>query len=277
MAPYDPFADLMEGTAATEQQSPYDPFADLFNEEEQKKPYDPFAELAEDQGYGYRADGTRKGKGFLGELQMQDGSDRVATEISIGVEFDGKETEIPTLVPTLDEEQRNYLLQGGDPRERDDIVQAAVDHAMGRINEGKPVFFEEEQPVSYDPFAQLIDQGAAGAEQAQAPLFSSVKVAKQRRLPQEKVSTLYGSAMYRPGEKSKLYEFSKIIPASIEYFSQALPRGIWGQTGAMIAGIGKSRIQSQTVLPVRAYAEEVYDIDQHLNMVKEGKAGLTKY
>ncbi|KKN03162.1 hypothetical protein LCGC14_1110370, partial [marine sediment metagenome] len=52
--------------------------------------------------YGQRADGTQKGTGFFGELQLPDGG--VATEYSVGVQLKskgGKETEIPSLVPTL--------------------------------------------------------------------------------------------------------------------------------------------------------------------------------
>ncbi|MHC4745632.1 MAG: hypothetical protein ACYS8Z_27265 [Planctomycetota bacterium] len=49
--------------------------------------------------YGLRPDGTQKGLGFFGELQVRGGG--VTTEFSIGVQFDGIETQIPTLVPTL--------------------------------------------------------------------------------------------------------------------------------------------------------------------------------
>ena len=88
--------------------------------------------------YGNRADGTKKGTGFLGPMKMQDGSDAVATEISIGVNIDGKETQIPTLVPTLTKDEVNYLLKGGQPTP--EIVQKAVDHANKRIKEGKSPF-----------------------------------------------------------------------------------------------------------------------------------------
>ena len=55
-----------------------------------------------------RADGTPKGEGYFGKLKRPDGD--VSTELSIGVNLGGKETEIPTLVPTLSEEEKNYLL-----------------------------------------------------------------------------------------------------------------------------------------------------------------------
>jgi hypothetical protein len=89
-----------------------------------------------DYGYGKRADGTNKGKGFLGELKRPDGD--VSTEISVGVNIGGKEMEIPTLVPTLTKQEINHLLAGGDPTEA--IIQKAVGHAKTRIAQGKSPF-----------------------------------------------------------------------------------------------------------------------------------------
>lgn len=90
------------------------------------------------KNYGLRPDGTAKGTGYFGELKMQDGSDNVATEISVGIEVDGKEILVPTLVPTLSEEEKAYLLKGGKPT--DEIVRKAADHAMSRIKIGKSPF-----------------------------------------------------------------------------------------------------------------------------------------
>jgi hypothetical protein len=93
---------------------------------------------AEGSKYGDREDGTKKGSGFFGALKMTDGSNRVATEISIGVEIGGKETEIPTLVPTLTKKQVDHLLSGGRPTK--EIVDKAVKHARKRIASGKSPF-----------------------------------------------------------------------------------------------------------------------------------------
>ena len=91
-----------------------------------------------------RADGTVKGKGYFGELKMQDGSNKVATEISIGVQFDGKETEIPTLVPTLTNAEKNWLLKGNNPNDKSEIgnsiVNKAIDHAVDRRKRGLSPF-----------------------------------------------------------------------------------------------------------------------------------------
>lgn len=86
--------------------------------------------------YGRRNDGTKKGSGFFGELKRPDGG--FSTEISIGVDFDGKEREIPSLVPTLTRKEISHLLSGGRPTE--EIVRKAVDHARLRIGQGKDVF-----------------------------------------------------------------------------------------------------------------------------------------
>lgn len=86
--------------------------------------------------YGKRADGTAKGEGYFGLLKRPDGD--VSTELSIGVEMNGKETEIPTLVPTLHPAEVQYLLDGGRPT--DAIVNKAVDFAQRRMSQGLSPF-----------------------------------------------------------------------------------------------------------------------------------------
>lgn len=88
--------------------------------------------------FGERFDGTLKGVGFLGELKMTDGSGRIATEISIGVNFDGKETQIPTLVPTLSQKEIDHLLSGKEPTKT--IINKAIAHARKRIRDGESPF-----------------------------------------------------------------------------------------------------------------------------------------
>lgn len=86
--------------------------------------------------YGNRSDGTKKGRGFLGELKRPDGN--ISTEISIGVNIGGREMEIPTLVPGLTQQEQDSLLKGERPSEA--IVKKAVAHAKERIKSGKNVF-----------------------------------------------------------------------------------------------------------------------------------------
>ena len=109
--------------------------------------HEPQPEVAPD--YGKRPDGTSKGNGYFGPLKMQDGSNNVATEMSIGVNFDGKEVQIPSIVPTLNEEQKQYLLKGGSPNDRPDIIQAAVDHAKDRLSKGASPYADMPAPRRY--------------------------------------------------------------------------------------------------------------------------------
>jgi hypothetical protein len=90
--------------------------------------------------HGQRFDSTdRKGEGFLGMLARPDGG--ISSELSIGVELDGKETHIPALVPTLTPEQVKtaLALKPGAPMPAD-IVQAATAFAKTRAAAGKPYF-----------------------------------------------------------------------------------------------------------------------------------------
>jgi GH24 family phage-related lysozyme (muramidase) len=96
-----------------------------------------------------RADGSKKGNGFLGVLQRPDGN--VSTEISVGVEIDGKEVEIPTLIPTLTKEEINYLLTNDikNPKSLFDtpigksILNKSKEFAKERIGRGVSPFYQE--------------------------------------------------------------------------------------------------------------------------------------
>jgi len=94
--------------------------------------------------YGKRPDGTEKGRGWMGEIKRPDGN--VMTEISIGVGINGKEELIPLIVPTLTKKEINWL-KNNDPESEGfmdkmpkGIIEKAVDHAAGRIKEGKSPF-----------------------------------------------------------------------------------------------------------------------------------------
>ncbi len=99
--------------------------------------------------WGTRANGTPKGKGYFGTLQRPNGE--ISTELSVGVDFDGRETEIPSLVPTLTQEEINYLLAGGKPTK--EIMDKAFEHAKQRIFQGKSPFAEEgeQNPMVFPP------------------------------------------------------------------------------------------------------------------------------
>ncbi len=98
-----------------------------------------------------RADGSRKGDGWLGVLKRRDG--RVSSEISVGVEIEGQETEIPLIVPTLKPQELRYLMEN-DPRNPDfqkrlppSIMDKAVTFARRRLSQGKSPFRGEREEV----------------------------------------------------------------------------------------------------------------------------------
>lgn len=94
--------------------------------------------------YGNRPDGTPKGTGFFGELKRPDGG--VSTEISVGVGINGKEVDIPLIVPTLTKKELNWLLKA-DIQSKDffsklpsSIMDKAYENAKSRINSGLSPF-----------------------------------------------------------------------------------------------------------------------------------------
>lgn len=123
-----------------------------------------------------RADGSNKGNGFLGLLKRPDGS--VSSEISVGVNLNGKETDVPLLVPTLSKDEVNSIL-ALDPEGPDffqklppGVLDKAASFAQERVNAGKSPFADASEspqaakastpnklgsaatltPVDHDPF-----------------------------------------------------------------------------------------------------------------------------
>ena len=90
--------------------------------------------------FGMRHDNSSpKGYGFLGILPQGQGG--YATEISIGVDFGLGPMEIPTLVPTLTKEERDFLLNMPENAEMPEtIIDKAVGHAVDRLMSGRLPF-----------------------------------------------------------------------------------------------------------------------------------------
>lgn len=84
--------------------------------------------------YGSRPDGTPKGAGYFGEIPHPKKPGVFSTELSIGVNLDGEETQIPLLVPTLSRQEINAVVSGKDT---ESIVKKAVEHARTRLQQGK--------------------------------------------------------------------------------------------------------------------------------------------
>ncbi len=157
-------------------------------------------------GFKTRAEG-RKGAGFFGELQLSDGGS--ATEFSIGVQLQsrgGQETNIPTLVPTLTQQERDLMINDIIPNRKripDTIVQKAVDHANKRVREGFSPFFEDLQGIGL----QLLGKSGSPAI-ADGPV----------RLSEFAQEPSAGTEVFR------LSELSKIQPARLSDFTRG-PEG----------------------------------------------------
>lgn len=92
---------------------------------------------------GKRNDGvTFKGSGYLGELKLPNGG--TASEYTIGVNLDGVEMDIPTLVPTLTKAEVDLMVNDIIPNRKTpprSIIQKAVAHAKARRAQGKSVYY----------------------------------------------------------------------------------------------------------------------------------------
>ena len=86
--------------------------------------------------YGTRTDGTDKGGGWLGPIKTTSGD--VMTELSMQTSMDGKDVLMPLLVPTLSEDEIDYLRAGNKPTKG--IVDKAVSHARERMKAGMSPF-----------------------------------------------------------------------------------------------------------------------------------------
>jgi hypothetical protein len=122
--------------------------------------YPEAVETARNVDYGDRADGTRKGRGFLGELRTPDG--QAMTELSVGVNIGGKEVEIPTIVPTLTPKEIEYLRTGGEPTQ--EIISKAAAHAQERLAQGQSPFAgADESPFPQVNLSRVVGSSIAAA------------------------------------------------------------------------------------------------------------------
>jgi hypothetical protein len=94
-----------------------------------------------------RSDGSVKSpRGFLGPVEntVQGGT---MTEVSIGTEINGKKMEIPTMVPTLTEDEVKALssmkLEGNARNIPKSIIMKAKEHARMRLEQGKSPFYQD--------------------------------------------------------------------------------------------------------------------------------------
>jgi hypothetical protein len=167
--------------------------------------------------FGKRSDGSKKGQGFLGVLKRPDGG--VSTEISIGVNIDGKELEIPTLVPTLTRKEVNQLLSLKDNEKMPEaIVDKAVAFAKKRMAEGKSVFAGgNEAPVTpvsafvNSVFGSLVKQESNGVHSKDGKLTESSAGALgiTQVMPATGTDPGYGVAPLKNQSKEEYIRFGK--------------------------------------------------------------------
>lgn len=90
-----------------------------------------------------RPDGTAKGSGWLGPHKTPSGAD--VTEYSVGIDIDGKQMDIPTMVPGLTDDEIKQVITAAEYGEfpNESVMSKAVAHARKMIAEGKSVFAPE--------------------------------------------------------------------------------------------------------------------------------------
>jgi len=113
-----------------------------------------------------------KGQGFFGPLL--DSNNQVATELSEDGVIAGKKVSYPLLVPTLTQEERQWLLSGKEPTE--EIRLKAQQHAQQRLLAGQSPFAKPNEPVQptkpakpMQPASLNVDPDLSGNMQAIFP------------------------------------------------------------------------------------------------------------
>ena len=91
--------------------------------------------------FGNRIDGTPKGNGFFGILPMQDGSNTVATEMSMTFDYGNGDILVPLINPLLNEKELQHLLKGGEPTK--EIINKADQFGFQRLQTGRSPFADE--------------------------------------------------------------------------------------------------------------------------------------
>jgi hypothetical protein len=152
-----PINELRKNFIATFNQAgmPSDVATKAFVDAANTKPQEP--------NYGLRNDGTKKGTGWLGELKVP-GTNSVATEYSIGVNINGKDMDIPTLVPTLSKAEINQLLVDikNNKQPNKAVVDKAVAFAKERVKAGKSPFAEQGEAIANKDMSTTNNAPTAG-------------------------------------------------------------------------------------------------------------------
>lgn len=175
------------------------------------------------ESFGNRPDGTPKGNGWLGVKKNSKGD--YVTEYSVGVDINGVQMDIPTLVPGLTEEEISKVLKATETQDfpPQSVVEKAVAHAEKMISEGKSVFAAPDSNSVSDNYfkgkASSIDDAAMAARSSLEKMFDAAareQAAQQARLRNEIAagtqSTLRSAVRYGDmTPKAALDEFHKTL------------------------------------------------------------------
>ena len=85
-----------------------------------------------------RADGTKKGTGYFGEIPMRDGSNRIATELGANSNVDGEDLHYPLIHGDSTAEELDHLTSGKKPTA--EMHDRAIRHALDRKKNGLSPF-----------------------------------------------------------------------------------------------------------------------------------------
>ena len=96
----------------------------------------------------YRPDGSPKGSGWLGTQKNSKGQD--VSEYSVGVEIDGEEMDIPTIVPGMSDKDKKEVISSTEQKRfpSNDVLGKAVSHAKKQIQAGESPFNEPEESIN---------------------------------------------------------------------------------------------------------------------------------
>tara|TARA_R100001463_G_scaffold136199_1_gene200992 strand:- start:93 stop:4214 length:4122 start_codon:yes stop_codon:yes gene_type:complete len=104
----------------------------------------------------YRKDGSRKSSsGYLGPQKNKE-TGQTMTEYTIGVQIDGKEVEIPSMVPGLTDKEVDAIRSG---EVLDSVAVKAKAHAEQRIAKGQSPFYQDLE--EYTDYESVTDQRLA--------------------------------------------------------------------------------------------------------------------
>ena len=137
-------------------------------------PYTDYESVLPDLDFSmYRKDGSRKSSsGYLGP-QKNKVTGQTMTEYTIGVQIDGKEVEVPSMVPGLTDKELDAIKSG---EVLDSVAVKAKAHAEKRIAEGKSPFYQDLE--EYTDYESVIDQRLAEVTTPERQLVSEEAVAQ---------------------------------------------------------------------------------------------------